>query len=138
VSRPRGLLAVCGYGPQRVSPSVDAVVGRFYRETVGPYWPPERAIVERGYRDLPFPFERLASPPWRMRRRWRCDELLGYIGSWSAVARYRADRGEDPLPALAADLAGAWGEPATTREVEWPLHLIVGRVGNGDPDGREE
>lgn len=138
VSRPRGLLAVCGYGPLRVSPPVDARVGRFYRETVGPYWPPERAIVERGYRDLPFPFERLAPPPFRMRRRWRLDELLGYIGSWSAVVRYRADQGDDPLPALAAEVAAVWGEPATPREIEWPLHLIVGRVDNGDPDAREE
>jgi hypothetical protein len=70
-----------------------------------------------------------------MRRRWDLPALLGYIGSWSAVARYREAVGRDPLQALAAELTPAWGEPAAGQVIEWPLHLLVGRVaGSG---GRE-
>lgn len=137
VSRTGALLAVCGYGLLRVEPALDAIVSGFYRDTVGAYWPPERRMIERGYRDLPFPFETIATPRFRMRRRWRLEELLGYLGSWSAVSRYRAARGSDPLPALGHALKDLWGAPMTVREVEWPLYLLVGRVAVRRRDGRE-
>jgi len=137
VTRPGGLLAVCGYGLLRIDPALDAIVRVFYHDTVGPYWPPERRIIERGYRDLPFPFATIGAPRFRMRRRWRLEELLGYLGSWSAVARYRAARRSDPLPALGRALASVWADPTTVREVEWPLHLLVGRVAGSRADGRE-
>ena len=29
---------------------MDALFQRFYAETVGPYWPPERALIDDAYR----------------------------------------------------------------------------------------
>lgn len=137
VTRPGGVLALCGYGLCRIDAGVDALVDAFYGEAVGPYWPPERRIVEAGYRDLPFPFATLAAPAFHLRQRWRLSELLGYFGSWSAVARCRAATGTDPLPALAQRLGAVWGDPATRRVVEWPLLLRVGRVPGGSTTHRE-
>jgi SAM-dependent methyltransferase len=53
---PGGVVAVWTYEKFRVDPGVDAVIDQFYSGVVGPYWPPERRLVEQGYRTLPFPW----------------------------------------------------------------------------------
>ncbi|TCJ14961.1 class I SAM-dependent methyltransferase [Parasulfuritortus cantonensis] len=128
VLRPGGLLAVWTYGVQRVDDlRVNAHVQRFYHDVVGPYWPPERALVESGYRDLEFPFAELAVPAFAMTTHWRLARLLGYFRSWSATGRYLAAVGRDPVAALADEIAGAWGDPEVARQVTWPLAVRVGR-----------
>ena len=125
---PGGVVAVWTYGRQRVDGGpIDAAVNHYYDEVVGPYWPPERRWVETGYRTLRFPFDEVpvAAPP--MTVSWTLDELLGYIGTWSATARYRATAGIDPLPGLAERVAGVWGDGTVRRRVEWPLSVRAGR-----------
>ena len=58
---------------------------------------------------------------------WSLKQLLGYLETWSAVLRYKAQLGTDPVRALAPELARLWGEAGTRRQVMWPLHLLVGR-----------
>jgi SAM-dependent methyltransferase len=129
VAKPSGVLAVWTYGVCTLEESeIDAVVQRFYRDVVGPYWPPERAIVEAGYRSLPFPFDELAAPPFAMSVRWSLSELLGYFGSWSATARFIVSNGRDPVPQISGELAPLWGDAERPRTVTWPLALRVGRV----------
>jgi SAM-dependent methyltransferase len=119
-----GVLAVWTYGPLQVAgPEVDAVVQRFYHQIVGPYWPAERALVDSGYRSIHFPFESLAAPAFRMAASWALGRLLGYLGTWSATARYREALGRDPIEAIREPLAAAWGSPGREREVVWPLTL---------------
>src|SRR6476661_897619 len=43
VLRPGGLLAVWSYGLLAIEPAIDARLHHFYSNTVGPYWPSERA-----------------------------------------------------------------------------------------------
>ena len=43
---PGGVVAVWCYTLVRVTPAVDAVVDRFYHETVGPWWPSQRALTD--------------------------------------------------------------------------------------------
>ena len=122
-----GAVAVWTYGRQRVDGGpIDAVINQYYDQVVGAYWPPERRWVESGYRTLRFPFAevQLVSPP--MTATWTLDELLGYIGTWSATARCRSATGVDPLPGLADRLAAPWGERAARRRVEWPLSIRAG------------
>ncbi|HUN94268.1 MAG TPA: class I SAM-dependent methyltransferase [Burkholderiaceae bacterium] len=129
VLRPDGALAAWSYGVLRLDdPACDATLQTYYHDVVGPYWPAERRHVETGYRDLPFPFDRLAAPPFAMSVEWTLDDLVGYARTWSATARYRDQCGTDPVPALAASLAGAWGAPQSRRRIEWPLTLLVGRL----------
>lgn len=125
---PGGAVAVWTYGRQQVDGGpIDAAVDHYYDTIVGPYWPPERRWVETGYRTLRFPFAEVpvAAPP--MTARWNLDELLGYIGTWSATARYRSSTGIDPLPDLAERLAAHWGNRLDRRQVEWPLSVRAGR-----------
>jgi SAM-dependent methyltransferase len=124
---PGGLLAVWCYGNVRVEPRIDAVVERFYRDVVGPFWPPERVLVETGYRTLDFPYPDIELPELDMERAWTLGEFLGYTGTWSATQRCRAARGSDPVEVLAVELAPLWGDPGTPRKVRWPLSVRAGR-----------
>jgi ubiquinone/menaquinone biosynthesis C-methylase UbiE len=123
---PGGVIAIWCYDLLRVGQEVDAVIRRLYR-IVGRYWPPERAVVERGYRSLDFPFAEEAAAPFRMEKRWSLEHLLGYLGTWSAARRYSEAVGKDPIGLVREDLARAWGSPGRVRRVFWDLDLRVGR-----------
>jgi SAM-dependent methyltransferase len=123
-----GLLAVWTYGRHWVDGGpVDRVLDHFYREVVGAYWPPERRWVEAGYRGLPFPFreEPIAAPP--MVEEWTRDQMLGYIGTWSAVVRCREETGIDPVAELATRLAPLWTGDER-RRIHWVLTVRAGRA----------
>ena len=126
VLRPGGLVAVWCYSMARTAPEVDAVVDHLYEQVVGPYWPPERTLVESGYAGIDFPFERVPLAPPDMELELDREGLVGYVSTWSAVRRFMADRGDDPLPAFRERLAAVWGEG--TRRVVWPLSLHAGRA----------
>jgi SAM-dependent methyltransferase len=129
VLAPGGVLAVWAYGTQHLDhAAMDDLLGHFYREVVGPYWPPERGHVESGYKALPFPFTEIAAPPFVMWARWTLAQLLGYIRTWSATQRYRDQVGQDPVEQLGSELIRYWGEPEAARRVTWPLSLRVGRA----------
>jgi ubiquinone/menaquinone biosynthesis C-methylase UbiE len=125
VLTPGGVVAAWCYGEVSVAPSVDDVIRHFYKNVVGPYWPPQRRHVEQGYRDLPFPFAEAIPPPFEMAHQWTADGLVAYIGTWSATQHYVTATGTDPLPALRQALAADWPD-AAVRRVTWPLYLRVG------------
>ena len=128
VLRPGGLLVAWTYGSQRVDEGpVDEVMAHFYDRVIGGYWTPERRWVETGYRTLRFPFEETPIEAPVMEAEWNLNQLLGYVGTWSAVARCREVTGTDPLTALAARLAPVWGNPAARRPVRWPISVRAGR-----------
>ncbi len=110
VLRPGGVLAVWAYNYLRVSPEVEAVLRHFHDEVVGPYWPPERQMVGRGYLDLPFPFEEIESPEFQIEVRWTLAHLLGYLRTWSATHRFMAAKGCDPVELIAEEVRMAWGQ----------------------------
>ncbi len=124
-----GAIAVWGYGRMLLPGEMDALFQRFYAETVGPYWPPERALIDDAYRSLDFPFTEIQPPAFAIEVEWTLPRLLDYLSTWSAVKRYQAARGRDPLPALLAELRSLWGDPETARALQWPLFLRAGRVG---------
>lgn len=127
VFKPGGVLALWGYGRMVLPGDLDAPFLRFYAETVGPYWPAERQLIDDAYRSLEFPFAEIAAPPFFIEVDWTLDRLLNYVSTWSAVKRFQAAQGHDPLPALRAALAPAWGDAATPRRLAWPLFLRSGR-----------
>ena len=124
--RPGGLLAVWSYGYFRATPEIERLIADFSRDAVGPYWPRERRHVEEGYRDLVPPFPAVEAPPFEMRADWDLQSALGYVGTWSAVKRYRERCGRDPLALLAPPLSAAWGPDR--RALPWPLMLRAARA----------
>jgi SAM-dependent methyltransferase len=128
VLRPKGVIAIWGYVLlQTGNAEIDSALQTFQDETVGEFWPPGREILNARYETLPFPFDPIAAPPFVMRAQWTRGDLMGYLGSWSAVARCREQRGDDPLPAFEELLRRAWPDD-TPYNIEWPLYLLVGRV----------
>lgn len=127
VSEPGGLLVAWAYASSSITPDVDAVYAHFYNDVVGPYWPPERRHIESGYATLDFPFKPLGAPipPFEMHERWTLAQFCGYLRSWSATQRFRAEQNQDPVTMIEPVLKKAWGS-AEVREVRWPLHLRVG------------
>jgi SAM-dependent methyltransferase len=125
-----GVLAASAYNLLHVEPDIDEVVNRYYYEVVGPFWPPERKLVEQ-FADLPFPFHRVDAPKFEMTARWNLDHLLGYLQTWSSTQRFIASTGANPLEQIMDELRGAWGDPDGTHRVSWPLTLRVGAQTQG-------
>lgn len=132
VARPGAVIAAWSYTLANVRDAAEApvngIIQAFYAQ-MDPWWPPERAHVEAGYRTLPFPFEPVAAPAFEMRARWTRPHLLGYFGTWSAVLRCRRDTGRDPLADLDRRLAGTWPDPQEAKDIRWPVAMRIGRVG---------
>lgn len=123
---PNGVIAEWTYG-LLIVPSAPAVT-QFVQDfdvAMHAYWPPERRFVDRQYQDFAFPFSPLALGDFAMHAEWTVEQLLGYLRTWSAVARCRVHTGSDPLEPLVDALRAAWGSE-TIRELQWPLTLRVG------------
>ena len=125
VLKPGAVVAAWTYGLLQINPTLDALIQRYYSDVVGRYWPPERRLVEDGYRSLPFPFDEIRPPRFTMSLLWTLDDLLGYLGTWSATRRFIDANTTNPVEHIAADLAGAWGDPADTKLIQWTLPVIL-------------
>jgi SAM-dependent methyltransferase len=129
VARPGAILAVWNYPrPRFADAELDRRFLEFYSDVVGPYWPPERRHIEASYRTLPFPFEDMAAPPFGLDLRWSLEQVLGYVSSWSATARYRQACGDDPVPLLRASLTSAWPRDGSAVPILIPLGLRAAKL----------
>jgi hypothetical protein len=63
-----------------------------------------------------------------LRATWTLRQLGAYLSSWSAVAKFRRERGGDPVGPLLERIAQHWGAVDATRDVTWPLHIRAGRI----------
>lgn len=126
VLKPGGVIAVWCYGRLGVDDvQVNKAVQHLYDEVLGPYWPPERTLVETGYRDIPFPFQSISPPQFTMRCHWTLSQLTGYLRSWSATARYVTSNGHDPVALMESQLKK---NPEAIMNVSWPLSLRAGSL----------
>lgn len=123
---PAGVIAVWCYSLLEIDDDVDALVRRFYERTLGPYWSPERRLVDDGYRTIEFPFAEFALPPLAIEQQLTLDQLGGYLRTWSATQKYADERGEDPVARLLTEIESVWGDPSTARRTRWPLSVRAG------------
>jgi SAM-dependent methyltransferase len=127
IARPGAAVALISYGVMKLEAELDERFQKFYRDEIGPYWPPERKLVDSGYATIDFPFEELAPPALEIRLDWHLSEFLGYLTTWSAVRSAREAGREDLLIAFANDIGAAWGDPNRRRPVRWPINMRIGR-----------
>ena len=131
VLAPDGIVAAWAYADCGTGEApIDRIVDRLYNDLTGPYWPPERAHVDAGYRTIAFPFVEITVPSFPMVANWDVDQLLAYVRSWSATQRYLKANAADPVAIVEAELRNLWGEPARRREVRWLFHLRAGSARN--------
>jgi len=126
VLKPAGVLAVWTYArPALDEPSSNAVLQAYVR-LMAPWWPPERAMVESGYREVPFPFDEIPAPELEVELQVERGELAGYLRTWSAHERYLEAGHADPVGAVERELASIWPE-GERRRLWWPLFIRPGR-----------
>lgn len=124
---PGGVLVCWGYRDVEVPPALQPAWGAFQRGIAGD-WPPERADVDAAYAGYRWPFPALPTPALEMAVDWPLPRLLGYVSSFSAVARHRARTGVDPVEAHRPALATSWAAAGdATQRLRWPLFVHAGR-----------
>jgi len=128
VALPNAAIALITYGLMHIDGAVERVLQRFYFETIAPYWPPERRLVEDGYRSLPFPFHEAKLPSLTIEVDWNCDDLIGYVNTWSAVKAAEKAVGTELMAQFTDELRRTWGDLVLRRHVTWPLSARVGHV----------
>lgn len=127
VSGTDGILAIWGYGLFRCSAKIDALIDAFYNELVGPYWDPQRRHIDTMYAEFEFPFTSLPAPSFAIEDVRTLDQISGYLGTWSAVSKFRDAKGSDPVPDLIASLRKAVGDDMLLR-CSTPVFLRLWRV----------
>ncbi len=87
-------------------------------------WPPERKLVDTHYDELPFPGQSYKIPgDFEINLNWRQKELIGFIGTWSAL---RKEKNKQLLTSLACEISEIW--PKSQKEIRFRLPLM-GRWG---------
>ncbi|SDE41925.1 Methyltransferase domain-containing protein [Massilia sp. PDC64] len=128
IAVPGAVVALVSYGVLNLEPALDRRFQAFYRDEIGPYWPPERKLVDTGYATIAFPFEEFAPPSLAIRLEWDLSGFIGYVLTWSATRSAREAGKDALLLAFFDDLAALWGGPDVRRPVSWPINMRIGRV----------
>lgn len=128
IARPGGALAIWTYSLAEIDPAVDAVTSELYQGLLAEYWDPARKLVEQGYANERIPFVELKPPPIAMEAAWTFAEWMGYLGTWSALQKYKQEKGQDPRELVFAEMQRAWGDPAAARRISWPLAIRAFRL----------
>ena len=117
-------MAVWTYGSFRIEPEIDRAIRRDLLDPIDPFWASGNRQVLNGYRDLFLPLEEIRNlPAFALKIDWDLEQLLAYARTWSAVKRYIAELGFDPVVEVEPRLKRAWGSPDTIRTVHMPLYL---------------
>ncbi len=127
VAKPGALIAAWTYTTPGVTPAIDKVIAHLYEDITGPYWDPQRRLVDAGYATIPFPFDELVVPELNIKQQWNISQLLGYLRTWSGVQHYMKKEQHDPVSLIEADLQKASGNEELL-DVYWPVRARVGRV----------
>lgn len=128
VLRPGGLIAVWTYGPGLAGPAeITDITSHLIDETLAEDWPEGIHWVREEYRTLSFPFQELEAPSWRLSMPVTVESCLGWLGTMSALARYRERTGDDPLDEVANALRRVWpAAEGATVTLSMPLFLRAG------------
>jgi SAM-dependent methyltransferase len=127
VLKPNGILAVWTYSFPKITTEMDQLVRDYYYDVIGEYWPERIHYLEEQYETLPFPFEEITPPSFVMKIDWSLMQFAGFLNSWSATQRYKAQKGQHPLDVLWSKMVSAWGGENENHTVCWPLYFRIGR-----------
>ena len=125
--KPKGILAVMGYGLLRTEDHINLIIDRFYTQIIGTYWDKERVYIEEAYQTIPFPFEEIKVPDFRHSMEWNLSQFTGYLNTWSAVQLYEKKEQVNPLSLIEEELTKAWGAAGSTKTITFPILLRIGR-----------
>ena len=128
VGKRDGILAVWTYYFPIIEPEIDHWLQHFYWETLAGFWPERVHYLEERYETLPFPFEEIRPPEFEMGATWSVDNLIGFLGSWSAVRKLVEARGESAFYEPIKELERIWGKGTKECVIRWPLYFRIGKI----------
>lgn len=88
VLKPNSIFAAWGYSWFSINPAADQAFQENFLAPIKPYWAEQNQLLWDGYRDVPFPFERIEIPQFEMSVEWDFEQLFAYIQTWSAAREY--------------------------------------------------
>lgn len=124
--RPDGIFCVLGYNRPTVTQEIDQELTTFYHDKIGEYWDPERHYIDDEYQTIPFPFHEITSPTFSLELNWDLNHYLSYINTWSAVKKFIAHKGYNPVDDLQKVLKECWND-YVIKKVNFPLFIRIGK-----------
>lgn len=125
--KPRGLIAIIGYKLIRSDEETNSMIDKLYHTILGDYWDPERKYVDEGYQTIPFPFEELPVPSFKMNYDWNLQQFRGYLRTWSAVKLFEQQTKQDPLSLISSELTACWKNPSVIKPVYFDVIFRLGK-----------
>jgi len=134
VLAPGGALAIWCYTRPELAADLDPALLQFYTGTCGPYWSPERNLVDEGYASVAIPIDEVTAPPMHIEARLTLDQFGGYLRTWSAARKLASAIGRDPVVDIEHELRPRWSETGEDdrRLVRWPIRVRAGRLRRAD------
>ncbi|MBC7875088.1 MAG: class I SAM-dependent methyltransferase [Ferruginibacter sp.] len=126
VAKNEAWIAAWMYGLIRISPEADQLISDHHFQVLGKYWDSERKYVDDNYTTIPFPFEEIKCPEFRMQYEWTIEELEGYLNTWSALQKFIVVNGFNPVDKLISAIKGL--SPNKKLGISFPLRLRMGRI----------
>ncbi len=128
VARDEAIVAIWGYGLLTVSPAIDEIIRELYTNTLGQYWDPARKHLDDAYQNIPFPFQIIPTPRFKMQLLWSLPELIGYLNTWSSVQKFITANNSNPVTLIEPTLQRMWDKHSILKPIAWDIYLKVGRV----------
>lgn len=120
-------LAVWCYSLLRIEKDIDALIKDYHFNTLTDYWDAERKYVDDGYADIPFPFDKIATPNFEIIKYWALEDLRGYLETWSACQKYLSVNNSNPVLSLMDAMRPFW-ETGEKKKIIFPIHLLLGAI----------
>ena len=124
VLKNNGILGVFGYGFFKVNDAIDQILEKDLYEAVEPYWSERNMLVINNFEEIDFPFQPVETPEFDFKLKWRLEDMISYIGTWSAVKIYNSKHGSPLETQLFERLKKNW---TNEMQVRMPFFSFVRR-----------
>jgi ubiquinone/menaquinone biosynthesis C-methylase UbiE len=126
VLKPNGIFAAWGYSWFSAA-EINDVLREHFLPAIKPYWAKQNQLLWNGYRDVPFPFERVDTPEIKMKMKWDFNQLFSYLQTWSSVRQCLKEEGNDFLVRTHESLKSMWGDVKEKKPIELDFVFLAGR-----------
>lgn len=126
-AKPGALLSAFGYGKLKINRELDPIIHGFYKDMFEEYFSEVRRHINNEYQTIPFPFEEIPTPTFKIRLQWTIDDLAGFFNSWSTVQKTKTEKGYNPADTILEKIKSKLPSDQPF-EVEFPVFMRLGRV----------
>jgi SAM-dependent methyltransferase len=126
-ARKNSLLAVIGYGMIRISDAINPIIDELYEEAFGQYFNKNRTYLDKQYQTIPFPYDEISAPDFKITYQWSLSHLKGYFNSWSAIQKIKTEQNYNPVDKTISELNSKLFDTKNI-QVNFPIFLRLGRI----------